>query len=117
MSSIWMTNLKSSWRGWVFLFGATFIPTRMGTSHVVNHEVFGKDGNGGSMIKIITDLTDEEIATLKFTKRLHWHMPSSIRHSEGRNLISDQELSDRGIELPQEKYIEYNKRPPHDKFL
>ena len=85
--------------------------------HVLHNEMFGPDGNGGHCLKIITDLTDEEIARMKFTKRLQWHVPIGTKMSQTHDLISDQELSDRGIEIPQEKYIEYNKRPPHDKYL
>jgi hypothetical protein len=32
-------------------------------------------------------------------------------------MIQVQELSDREIEWPAEPYIEYVKRPPHDKYL
>lgn len=31
--------------------------------------------------------------------------------------ILEQELADRDIEWPKEPYIEYVKRPPHDKYL
>ena len=80
-------------------------------------EVFGADGNGGEMLKIITDLTDEEMARLKYVRRLYWHWRGSRKAFDGRDQISDQELSDRGIKLDQEEYIEYVKRPPHDKYL
>ena len=80
-------------------------------------EVFGVDGNGGKMLKIITDLTDEEMARLKHVRRLAWHWKGSRQNDYGRETISDQELSDRGIATPQEPYIEYEKRPPHDKYL
>ena len=117
MSNILIKNLKEGKNVIAFIVGATFLSTTVIKSHLVNNEVFGQDGNGGHMLKIVTDLTDEEIAKLKFTKRLHWHLPTTHKFSEGKDLITDQELSDRGIEIPQEKYIEYNKRPPHDKFL
>jgi len=80
-------------------------------------EVFGWDGNGGKMLKIITDLTDEEIARLKQVRRLGWHWKGTRTMFDGREKISDQELSDRGINLEQEPYVEYMKRPPHDKYL
>ena len=80
-------------------------------------DVFGMDGNGGKMLKIITDLTDEEMARLKYVRRLAWHWKGSRTLHEGRDKISDQELSDRGIAIPQEPYVEYIKRPPHDKYL
>ena len=83
------------------------------------HETFGYDGNGGKMLRIITDLTDEEMARLKYVRRLYWHWNGSRRMSQSRGAetIQDQELSDRGIEWKQEPYVEYVKRPPHDKYL
>ena len=80
-------------------------------------EVFGVDGNGGRMLKIITNLTDEEIARLKFQRRMNWHWRGSRKLLHGQDNIQDQELADRGIEWKQESYIEYEKRPPHDKYL
>ena len=35
----------------------------------------------------------------------------------GRDEINNAELADRGIEFNDEHYIEYEKRPPHDKYL
>ena len=87
---------------------------RPGLMHL---EVFGLDGNGGKMLKIITNLTDEEIARLKFVRRMHWHWRGSRRADFGRDNILTPELTDRGIQWPQEQYIEYEKRPPHDKYL
>ena len=87
------------------------------TGRRVMSDVFGYDGNGGRMLKIITDLTDEEMARLKHVRRLAWHWKGSRQQSYGRDMISDQELSDRGIAVQQEPYIEYAKRPPHDKYL
>lgn len=84
---------------------------------LVYHEVFGLDGNGGRMLKIITNLTDEEMARMKFRKRMHWHWRGLRNGTSNMNTISDQELEDRGIDFPKEKYIEYVKRPPHDKYL
>jgi len=83
------------------------------------HDVFGFDGNGGSMLKIITDLTDEEMARLKYVRRLYWHWGGSrkLLQSGGNEVITDQEMSDRGIVQEQEPYVEYVKRPPHDKYL
>jgi hypothetical protein len=80
-------------------------------------EVFGIDGSGGQMLKIVTDLTDEEMARLKYARRLQWHFRGYRSERYGKDSISDQELSDRGIENPQEPYVEYMKRPPHDKYL
>ena len=83
----------------------------------IHAEVFGWDGNGGKMLKIITDLTDEEIARLKYHRRLAWHWRGQRHEMYARENIQDQELSDRGIVLEQEPYVEYMKRPPHDKYL
>ena len=80
-------------------------------------EVFGWDGNGGKMLKIITDLTDEEMARLKYVRRLAWHWKGSRQMGYGREGITDQELTDRDINLEREPYVEYIKRPPHDKYL
>ncbi len=79
--------------------------------------MFGVDGNGGKMLKIITNLTDEEIARLKFVRRMHWHWRGSRKLDHGRDTIQTAELTDREIEWKQEPYIEYTKRPPHDKYL
>ena len=87
------------------------------TKPKIHAEVFGWDGNGGKMLKIVTDLTDEEMARLKYVRRLAWHWKGSRQTGYGRENITDQELSDRGIVLEQEPYVEYMKRPPHDKYL
>jgi hypothetical protein len=84
---------------------------------LMNLEVFGLDGNGGKMLKIITNLTDEEVARLKFVRRMHWHWRGSRRLSHGRDEIHNAELADRGIKFDDKHYIEYEKRPPHDKYL
>ena len=63
------------------------------------------------------DLSDEEIARLKHVRRLAWHWRGSRQNDYGRERISDQELADRGIKTEQEPYVEYAKRPPHDKYL
>ena len=52
-------------------------------------DVFGHDGNGGKMLKIITDLTDEEMARLKHVRRLAWHWKGGRQLGYGRDLISD----------------------------
>ena len=118
MERVLWNNLKSA--KWVFIafFGGSAALQLLSFMPALKKlEVFGHDGNGGRMLKIITNLTDEEIARLKFVRRMHWHWRGTRRWDFGRDTISDQELSDRGIELPQEKFIEYEKRPPHDKYL
>lgn len=69
------------------------------------------------MLKIITNLTDEEMARLKYVRRLYWHWKGSRQMKDGKETISNQELQDRGIAYKEEPYIEYVKRPPHDKYL
>ena len=76
-------------------------------------------GNGGDMLKIHTYLTDQEMAYLKFIRRANWH---SIRlqpdhYKSFISSVTDEELNDLGIEVPKRKYVEYNKRPPHDFYL
>ena len=70
------------------------------------------------MLKILTDLSDEEIAKLKFHRRLLWHKTIYYPYYNATNPeITDKELRERGIEPPQDDFIEYEKRPPHDKYL
>lgn len=112
---------RNLWNG-RYIFGGFVAINLIGNNRIVNHmvhtEVFGYDGNGGDMLKIITNLTDEEIAGLKFQRRMHWHWRGMSKFSQnGNEKILDQELADRGIDLPKEPYIEYVKRPPHDKYL
>jgi hypothetical protein len=76
-------------------------------------------GNGGDMLKIWTFLTDQEMAYLKVVRRNTWHAvqlgPENIKNTQ--STITDQELEHRGVHLPREPYVEYNKRPPHDFYL
>ncbi len=71
------------------------------------------------MLKIWTVLTDQEMAYLKIIRRNPWHaVQLEPDHIKSEQLtITDQELSDRGINLPREPYVEYSKRPPHDFYL
>jgi hypothetical protein len=39
----------------------------------MGHDVFGVDGNGGIIPKIITNMTDEEMSRQKYVKRFYWH--------------------------------------------
>ena len=113
--------LQNAWKARYFLGGLFFtwqIYQRKIYGRSLRDEVWGVDGNGGHMLKIVTDLTDEEMARLKYVRRLSWHWKGSRKLSDSSDAkISDQELSDRGIKLEQEPYIEYVKRPPHDKYL
>lgn len=111
-------NLKNA--KWIiagFLGGSIAMQYLVYKPALLHLEVFGIDGNGGKMLKIITDLTDEEMARLKFVRRLNWHWRGSRRTDFGLDTIQNQELADRGIDWKPEPYIEYEKRPPHDKYL
>jgi hypothetical protein len=71
------------------------------------------------MLNIYTYLTDQEIAYLKFIRR-HTYHGIKMAPDAYKNAIlpvTDQELADRGINIPREPYIEYFKRPPHDFYL
>jgi len=97
--------------------GASMFCHMQNRSYMLKYDVFGQDGNGGHMLKIVSNLTDEEMARLKYVRRLYWHWKGSRQLKDGNNFISDQELADRGIKMDQEPYIEYAKRPPHDKYM
>jgi hypothetical protein len=113
-----INNAKSAkWVLGSFLVGSLFLQQVVYKRMLTYHEVFGYDGNGGKMLKIITNLTDEEIARLKYVRRLNWHWRGSRKLDHGRDVIQPQELADRGINWPAEPYVEYEKRPPHDKYL
>ena len=112
------TNAKSAkWVILSFALGSLALQKLGYQTILLEREIFGYDGNGGKMLKIITNLTDEEMARLKFQRRLSWHWRGGRQVFQGRETIKDAELSDRGIEWKQEQYIEYVKRPPHDKYL
>ena len=69
-------------------FGSMFIQQWWFRHSLVYYDVFGFDGNGGNMIKIITELTDEEMARLKYVRRLYWHWKGSRQTFDGRDTIS-----------------------------
>ena len=69
------------------------------------------------MLKILTNLTDEEMARMKYVRRVKWHMSPKTKHANTVDSISDQELRDRGIDYHEGEHVEYIKRPPHDKYL
>lgn len=68
------------------------------------------------MLKIATNLNDYEIAKLKWAKRANWHMNMNLKPGNYDSEITARELNDRGIHW-EDKYLEYQKRPPHDKYL
>ena len=93
------------------------IGCQLGISHMLKVEIFGEDGNGGHMLKMLTSLTDQEIASLKAFRRHQWHFPLMHTLKDNTDLITEQSLDKYNIKIDQEPYIEYQKRPPHDKYL
>ena len=93
---------RAKWVLGGFIGGSLFLQYGLYSNILINQEVFGYDGNGGRILKIITNLTDEEIARLKFVRRMNWHWRGSRKLLHGQNNITDQELADRGIEWKQE---------------
>ena len=114
---LWENAKKSKWVIATFFGACYFTQKAILLPGLLREEVFGADGNGGRMLKIITNLTDEEMARLRLQRRFMWHWRGVRRPMTHQDTITDQELSDRGIILTQEPYIEYEKRAPHDKYL
>ena len=114
---LYANAVKAKWIIGGFLGGSLFLQQGVWRNHLIYNDVFGIDGNGGHMLKIITNLTDEEMARLKYVRRLYWHWRGTRTMHNGKDLISDAELADRGVALEQDKYVEYVKRAPHDKYL
>ena len=113
---LWNNAVKAKWVfGW-FAFNTAFFQGYYLRNVLLNEDVYGVDGNGGRMLKIITNLTDEEMARLKYVRRLMCHWRGSRQATYGKDNIEAGELADRGIKW-EEKYVEYVKRPPHDKYL
>jgi hypothetical protein len=100
-----------------------FVTTGSFSYYISNYKlkdyVFGIDGNGGDMLQIYTYLTDQEIAHLRVQKRLSWHgfKLEKDQFKKTSAYIHDEELKDLGINFPEDKSIEYTKRPPHDFYL
>eukprot|EP00340_Litonotus_pictus_P002378 CAMPEP_0170516896 /NCGR_PEP_ID=MMETSP0209-20121228/3021_1 /TAXON_ID=665100 ORGANISM="Litonotus pictus, Strain P1" /NCGR_SAMPLE_ID=MMETSP0209 /ASSEMBLY_ACC=CAM_ASM_000301 /LENGTH=103 /DNA_ID=CAMNT_0010801983 /DNA_START=45 /DNA_END=356 /DNA_ORIENTATION=+ len=100
------------------LAGAIFLQSECDKKDLKNY-VYGLDGNGGNMLRIYTYLTDQEMASLRFQKRVTWH-GFKLEKDAFKNTttsIKDEELKDLGIKFPEDRYVEYNKRPPHDFYL
>lgn len=68
-----------------FIGGSLFMQYGVYGPHLLNLEVFGHDGNGGKMLKIVTNLTDEEMARLKFVRRMSWHWKGSRKLFHGQD--------------------------------
>ena len=86
---LWQNAKNAKWIIGGFAFGSLFLQQGVWRSHLINNDVFGIDGNGGHMLKIITNLTDEEMARLKYVRRLYWHWRGQRTALEGRDKISD----------------------------
>ena len=83
-----LNNAKSAkWVLGSFLVGSLVLQQVVYKHFLVNSEVFGHDGNGGKMLKIITNLTDEEVARLKYVRRLNWHWRGSRKLDHGKDVI------------------------------
>ena len=50
-----------------------------------------------SIIKIISEVTDEDMASLEYDRCLYWHWIGSHKLFDGSETIQSQELADRGI--------------------
>lgn len=71
-------NIKNAkWVIGSIVVGSIFLQKAIYGPYMTRQEVFGFDGNGGKMLKIITNLTDEEMARLKYVRRLYWHWRGS----------------------------------------
>ena len=101
-----------------FMFGSVY-GLSVYDKQFLKDYVYGQDGNGGDMLKIHTYLTDQEMASLRFQKRYKWHAYKQEKDAfknTGDSIVNE-ELSDLGINFPKDKYVEYNKRPPHDFYI
>ena len=74
---LWQNAKSAKWVIGGFVIGSVVLQKVFFQQHLLGHEVFGLDGNGGKMLKIITELTDEEMARLKYVRRLYWHWKGS----------------------------------------
>mmetsp|Transcript_42190 Transcript_42190/g.40421 ORF Transcript_42190/g.40421 Transcript_42190/m.40421 type:complete len:82 (+) Transcript_42190:45-290(+) len=81
--------MKGKWLFGSFIVGSFLFQYFAVRPALLHTEVFGWDGNGGKMLKIITSLTDEEMARLKFVRRMSWHWRGSRRVFHGENTIQD----------------------------
>jgi hypothetical protein len=85
---IWKNALQAKWVIGGFIFASLYVQ-RTYTVQLLTNEVFGPDGNGGHMLKIVTNLTDEEMARLKYVRRIYWHWRGSRKTFDGKNQIQD----------------------------
>ena len=80
---LWKNIKQAKWIIGGFIGGSVFLQQGPWRSSLINDDVFGIDGNGGHMIKILTNLTDEEMARLKYVRRLNWHWRGTRTMYEG----------------------------------
>ena len=73
----------------VMILGSVCLQKTYFQNKLVRNDVFGADGNGGHMLKIITNLTDEEMSRLKYVRRLAWHWKGSRQALYGKETISE----------------------------
>lgn len=118
MSHPFIQNLQKAKKELAFIFFGTYLLSVYDKRYLKRY-IFGVDGNGGDMLKIHTYLTDQEMAALRFQKRVSWHGFKLRKDSfkDTMPYINGEELSDMGIKFPEDRYVEYNKRPPHDFYL
>lgn len=113
-----LQNIWKARKELAFVFGSIALISVYDKIYLKNY-IFGYDGNGGDMLKIHTYLTDQEMASLRFQKRYSWHgykrEKDAFKHTN--SYINDEELKDMGIKFPEDRYVEYQKRPPHDFYL
>jgi hypothetical protein len=85
MEQVLIRNLKNG----KYFFGGfvafTLFCNWVNMKRLVKVDIFGYDGNGGDILKIITDLTDEEMARLKYGRRTNWHFRGVHRGDTGAN--------------------------------
>ena len=89
---LWQNCLNAKYIVGTIAFGSIILQKTYLRNRLINDDVFGHDGNGGHMLKIITNLTDEEMSRLKFVRRLAWHWKGSRKGMAGLDTISDQEM-------------------------
>ena len=88
MLSVDSIMLKNLWNAKFLvggIFGFSWFWQGQAGHSMIHQSYFGEDGNGGQFLKIITDLTDEEMARLKYTRRLGWHWKGMHHYDQGIN--------------------------------
>ena len=83
---LWQNAKQAKWVLGSIIFGSMALQ-QVYKTQLLKHDVFGLDGNGGTMLRIITSLTDEEMARLKYARRLYWHWKGSRKYHDGYETI------------------------------